>query len=379
MWPRQQSWADYRPKGGILATTRTGPGADHPPVFVPVDVSLTPDGLLTITYNNTKVYDNVPVGYIPISGSFGFGAGTEEVTVFKRDNFWIDDLSITTTTVSGAHVVSVNPPSQNAAPDAPISIGVQDLGAGAVQMQVDNITVTPTKTDAGGGLTTITYQPTALFDPGSPHSIKLTYAGKTFQYGFTVAKAPIIPASAAVAAGSVDKSKTGFKVRVYQVEAVQVDNTPARAEKELAGLLGPNTADLSAANPDGTFSADVINFSHDGSPVGDIEGDSSIPGIPGSATDPTGNLAIEVTGFLDLKPGAYSIGTVSDDSIAVSIGAEPRDATALTLFDIAIGRASAPFIIQQAGIYPFRPYGRREADPEIWSFGARMPRELKSC
>ncbi|GEM_PF-875245 len=346
------------------------PGTGHPALFVPVQVALTPDGLLSVTYNNTKVFDNVPIGYIPTDGRFGFGAGTEEQTAILRDNFWIDDVSITTTPLSGAAVVSVEPATQNAAPDAAINIGIQGLGTGTVQLQVDNKDVTATKSDAGGGITLVSFRPSVLFDPGSTHTVKLVYGGKTFQYGFTVAKSPIIPATAAAAAGSVDTSKAGFKLRVYQVESGVTENSAARGEKELAGLLGPNTADLSVANSDGTFNKDTINFEQDGSAAGDIDGDELIPGIPGNSSNPTDNIAMEVTGFLDLKPGAYTIGSVSDDSIKVTIGGEPRDVTALTLFDIAIGRATGSFIIQQAGLYPFRAIwteGGGGANIELWS------------
>src|SRR5206468_3703035 len=108
-----------------------------------------------------KVYDNVPIGYIPISGRFGFGAGIENQTAIVRDNFWIDDLSITTTTVTGAYVASVDPSTQNVSPDAAVNIGIQDLGTGAVQMEFDGKVVATTKTDAGGGLTIVSYRPAA--------------------------------------------------------------------------------------------------------------------------------------------------------------------------------------------------------------------------
>ncbi len=356
-----------------FAGLRTDPAGDgHAPVFVPVTVQVSADGLLSVSYNGTNVFDKVAIGYIPLQGQFGFGAGIENQTAIVRDNFWIDDLSITTTPVSGSYVTSVEPGTQNAAPDAAVKIGIQDLGATTAQMLFDNTAVTPTKSDAGNGITLLTYRSNGLFDPGSTHTVKVTFGSKTFQYAFTVSNSPLIPPSAAAVAGSVDTGKAGFKVRTYQVDAGQGDNSAARAEKELSGALGPNTADLSSANPDGTFSANVINFSLDGSDAGSIPGDSLIPGIPGNATvDPNGNVAMEVIGFLDLKANtAYTIGAVSDDSIKVTIGAEPRDVTATTLLDIAIGTATGSFIVQQAGIYPIRALwtqGGGAASLELWS------------
>src|SRR5262245_41684028 len=82
---------------------RTDPaGTNHAPVFVTVQVKLDPDGTLDVTYNGSMVYSNVPIGYIPIAGQFGFGSGTEEQTIGNRDNVTIDDVSIFTTNLVGA-------------------------------------------------------------------------------------------------------------------------------------------------------------------------------------------------------------------------------------------------------------------------------------
>src|SRR5262245_9408683 len=82
---------------------RTDPaGTNHAPVFVTVQVKLDPDGTLDVVYNGNNVYSNVPIGYIPIAGRFGFGSGTEEQTIGNRDNVWIDDVSIFTTNLVGA-------------------------------------------------------------------------------------------------------------------------------------------------------------------------------------------------------------------------------------------------------------------------------------
>src|SRR5262249_32866284 len=143
-----------------FAGLRTDPaGTGHAGVFVPVSVVVSEDGLLTVSYNGTNVIDKVAIGYIPTQGQFGFGAGIENQTAIVRDNFWIDDLSITTKIASGAYVTSVEPPTQNAAPDSSVKIGIQNLGTATVQMTVDNGAVTPTTSDAGGGITLLTYRP----------------------------------------------------------------------------------------------------------------------------------------------------------------------------------------------------------------------------
>ena len=195
---------------------RTDPaGTNHAPVFVTVQVKLDADGTLDVIYGTNVVYDNVPIGYVPIAGRFGFGAGTEEQTIGNRDNVTIDDVSIVTTNVIGVSIASVSPPVLDARPDAAIVIGIADLGAGATTLQFDGTNVSPSSVTVGN-ITTLTYQPPALLTPGSTHTANLTYGAKTFNYAFTVVNATIIPPSAAALAGSVNTNNSGFRVRTYQ-------------------------------------------------------------------------------------------------------------------------------------------------------------------
>src|SRR6185369_9079587 len=271
---------------------RTDPaGTNHAPVFVTVQVKLDPDGTLDVTYNGTNVYNNVPIGYIPIAGRFGFGSGTEEQTIGNRDNVTIDDVSIFTTNLVGASIASVSPPVSDARPDAAIIIGIADLGGGATTLQFNGTNVNPSSATAGN-ITTLTYQPPALLTPGSNYTVNLTYGAKTFAYAFTVVNATIIPASAAALAGSVNTNNSGFRLRVHQTHEAQSIASAQRAEQQLAGLLGANIADLRGANPDGTFDAEVINFNESGVGVGDILGDVNFPGIPGTEQT-SDNIALE--------------------------------------------------------------------------------------
>src|SRR6185503_19206739 len=130
-------------------------------------------------------------------------------------------------------------------------------------LQFDNGTVSPSSVTVGN-ITTLTYQPPALLAPGSTHTVNLTYGAKTFAYAFTVIDATTIPPSAVALAGSVNTNSSGFRVRVHQTQEAQSTASAQRAEQQLAGLLGANIADLSGANADGTFDAEVINFEQDG-------------------------------------------------------------------------------------------------------------------
>ncbi|MSU36332.1 MAG: hypothetical protein EXS36_14795 [Pedosphaera sp.] len=231
--------------------------------------------------------------------------------------------------MTGASITSISPPVSRASPDAPIVIGIADLGNGATTLLLDNAAVTPSK-GTFGNITTLTYQPPALLTPGS-HTVNLSYAGKTLNYAFTVLNAIIIQASVAAQAGTVDTSKGGFTVRVHQTRESQNKTTGQRAEQQLAGLLGANIADLSSANANGTFGREVINFDEAGNSAGDITGDEAIPGIPGTEGG-SDNIALEAIGYLDLKPGVYTLGGVTDDSLRLSLGRDPRDVTSVRRF-----------------------------------------------
>ncbi len=346
-----------------------GPGTNHAPVFVTVQVKLDPDGTLDVTYNGTNVYNNVPIGYIPIAGRFGFGAGTEEQTIGNRDNVTIDDVSIFTTNVVGASIASVYPPVLDARPDAAVVIGIADLGGGATTLQFDGSTVSASSSTAGN-LTTLTYQPPALLTPGSTHTVNLTYGSKTFAYAFTVVNATIIPATAAALTGSVNTNNSGFRVRTHQTHETQSTASAQRAEQQLAGLLGANIADLSGTNSDGTFDAELINFEQNGNFAGDITGDASFPGIPGTEGG-YDNFAVEAVGYLRLQPGVYVIGGVSDDSMRLSVGSDPRDiVTSVRLADTLLGRVQTTIIVTNAGIYPLRVLYSETiaaANLEVWN------------
>ncbi|MBX3746496.1 MAG: hypothetical protein KF833_14405 [Verrucomicrobiae bacterium] len=337
---------------------RTGSPNNQTPTFVPVEIRLDPDGTLDVTYNGVKVYDNFPIPYAPIAGNFGFGAGTAELTAALRDNHWIDDLSITTTTVSGAHVLSALPLGATVRPDARVEIQLQDLAGASVALQFNGATVQPTVATAGA-VTTVTYDPPGTLAPGSTHEVQLTYGDKTLRYAFTVVSAPVIPAAFAVPAATVATAQSGFTVRVHQLESAPPGgNTADRVERQLAGEYGENIADISLGVGDGSFLVDVINFEQDGFDAGLVNSatghpDDFIPGIPG-LLGTYDYIAMEIIGYLDLAPGAYTFGAVSDDNFRLTIGDNPRDVTALRLLDTPIGTVRGTFIIEQAGIYPVR-------------------------
>jgi hypothetical protein len=363
-----EAWNQTDPPGiyvkqkGVVVTSRAysklatdGAGTTSIPKFVLVNVTLTADGLLSVNYNGDQVFDKAPIGYFPIEGQFGFGAGTEGQAATLDSNFWIDDLSITTTTVSGAYVVSAAPPTQGALPNASIQIGIQGLNGASVQMTLDGASVSPSTSDAGNGVTLVTYTPASPFHPGSTHSTKVTFGTQTFQYGFTVTPATLLTPDNSIDPTTVDTSVSGFHIRIYQTGTFAIGSN-SDAEAVLAGSKGPNIASASSADVNGG-----INFELTGTDAGGVPGDTTFPGIPGTAADGTSttdNFAMEATGYLVLNAGSYTFGVNSDDGFKLTAGANPRDVTALSLATFGGPRAPAEstgtVVVQQSGTYPVR-------------------------
>ncbi|MCI0536869.1 MAG: hypothetical protein L0Z50_16765, partial [Verrucomicrobiales bacterium] len=326
--------------------------------FVDVEVNLDPDGTLDVTYDGVKIYDNAGIGYTPIAGVFGFGAGTAELTAALRNNHWIDDVNITATAVSGSYISSKAPAAQNARADSAVAITVANLSSQSVQLTLNGTAVTPT-VNQQGATTTITYRPPQLFPSESKQTVALTYDGKSFSYDFTIGAYKTISGAAKAPAGSVNTSSSGFNVRTYQVVAPPPSGV-STAERQLAGLSGANIANLTGVGADGRFNLDLVNYSEDGSAAGNISApaETLIPGIPGMT--PEGNEAfdnyvVESIAYLDLPQGYVVLGVASLDGFQVSLAQDPRDATA-TIVGLVNGGANTTFsfLVEEAGIYGVR-------------------------
>ncbi len=349
--------------GGAKVAARSFKGLQtYPPNstaarFADVEVRIDPDGTLDVTYDGVKVYDNVGIGYTPIAGLFGFGAGTAELTAAIRNNHWIDDVNITTATVgTGAYVSAKSPAAQNAPANAVVSITVENLASATVSMTFDGAAVTPTVTSQGN-TRTVTYDPPGLLASGTSHKVELTYdTSKTFAFDFAVARYATIPASAKAQPGTVNTGSSGFKAKVYQVQAPSPSSLTT-AERQLAGLSGPNIADLTAATG-GLFNLVTVNFDDDQAGVGTFPNDDPIPGYPGYNADGLesyDNVAIESTAYIDLPAGLVTLGVQSDDGFGVYIGGDARDISNQLVGNVnGVANSTFSFVVEEAGIYGIR-------------------------
>ncbi len=191
-------------------------------------------------------------------------------------------------------------------------------------------------------------------------------------------------------------SGAGFRARVHQLDR-SLDgnqgnggrytgqsgggNNMPRPEIQLSngyinrtnGLPYPNMV-APGPNPDGTYDVpEVINFSHaqsaggPASNAGIFNGDTQIPGVPGSGTSNYGldNLACEFTTYLELKAGIHVLGANVDDGWVCISAPNPKDTlgTLLGWRNSPGGQNGNPahnpnavftVIVLEDGIYPIR-------------------------
>src|SRR5947207_4892466 len=171
--------------------------------------------------------------------------------------------------------------------------------------------------------------------------------------GTAIAQTPTaIPPGYAMPAGSVNTGVPGFLVRPYQTAASSGGNL-AWTEEQLAGLHGPNTADLSGANANGYYTvATVVNW---GDTVDNFPAADAFPG------GGTANFSEEVITYLEFPTsGTYTLGVNSDDGFGLAVSyLNPKDrfsSVALGQFNATRGAADTTFqvSVSQPGIYPVR-------------------------
>jgi len=180
--------------------------------------------------------------------------------------------------------------------------------------------------------------------------------------GTAIAQTPtVIPPNFAMPAGAVNTTAPGFVVRPYQT-AASSGGTLAWTEEQLAGQHGPNIADLTGANANGTFTVGtVVNWSAPSGVVVDgFAAADAFPGVPDGSPS-TANFSEEVLTYLEFPAaGTYTLGVNSDDGFGVAVSPlNPKDrfsAVQVGKFDGTRGAGDSTFqvSVSQPGIYPFR-------------------------
>jgi hypothetical protein len=195
----------------------------------------------------------------------------------------------------------------------------------------------------------------------------------------TIPAYAVIPASAALAPGSVDTSKRGFIWRIHQVESDTIlANSKSRALSQLNGQLGANIADPAAVGAAESAApaaspatapiefkvASVINFSQtENENNGNFTPDLQMPGVPGTSGG-NNNIAAAALAALEFSAaGTYSMIVNSDDGFETVAGKNPNDVFATQLGIYEGGRGASDtvfnFFVEAPGLYAFVPSGMR--------------------
>jgi len=226
----------------------------------------------------------------------------------------------------------------NATVMAVISHGSVTVDDATVVAKLNGV-VTPANVTTAAGKTTVTLQPPGgLLPSGTATTITIEFRDKatpavaySTAWTFTVQAYTVLSDCLWTAPGTVDTTKPGLKARVWQLDQVgsnTIVNRIHRAEQQLAGVIGPNVANLEEA-VDGWFPCDLINWDADSADNGNwpfsYHG-TTVPGVPGTTTGgyPTDNVAAEIVTYIDFPTaGFYGMGVNSDDGFNVTAADTP--------------------------------------------------------
>jgi hypothetical protein len=230
---------------------------------------------------------------------------------------------------------SANPPesSVGAGPVVDISVTLQDrftaVNTNSIQFFLDGNLVSPSiqKVETN----TIIQYAAGLLPALSQHTYKIVFGDdgtpvtiQTNEVRFTVADYLALPMALRSQPGSEDTSKPGFNVSVYQVDTllqtqppiVQI-NLPASmsfSEAVLAGMAGPNDANLAGAATGNTYEVpSVINWITLFGATANFPNDELFPGIPGTFGSER-SFVHEVRTFMRFPTsGFYQMGINNED------------------------------------------------------------------
>lgn len=232
------------------------------------------------------------------------------------------------------HNIAPYPSSVDNDPRHPILIelidGVAAVNDSSIVLTVNGSAVTPQITNLAQ-ITSLSFAPPGnRWLPDSKNTVSLTYkdanaVSRTETWTFNVGH--YLTLTAADSAKGTP-SLPGYTARIYQVASrdgeasgVGTENWNEVTDDILAGLYGPNVADLSAAGPDGIFRfSGTLDWDQDSNNGNFTTGSANIPGIPGT-TGSNDNIAAEIlTNIAFPAPGVYVMGVNSDDGFRLTLG-----------------------------------------------------------
>lgn len=285
------------------------------------------------------------------TGAIPAGARRARVTIHATSvsgapDGYVDNVSLDVGDASSTNpAISSAVPANNAVNAGPvvnIALTIEDrvkaVDLNSIQLFLDNALVAATtqKVDTN---TFVNYS-AGLLPALSQHTYKIIFGDngapstkQTNEFSFKVADYLTLPLSLRTPLGSEvveDTEQPGFNVNVYQVAPIDGDPLPAQhnipssvafGESVLAGLVGPNIADLTGAAQTNRFEVPgVINWLGFAGATGNFENDTGFPGIPGTAgTDD--NFVDDIRTYIRFPtPGYYEMGINSEDYLRLTAG-----------------------------------------------------------
>ncbi len=333
----------------------------------PFSVDLSETGKLVIKW---KGHEITPAGglqttFIPSPGRLVLVARTGGL----NQNQHIDNLKITTIASSTPTVGVIN--SSPAGFDFTIlDAGADKVDSTTVTVKLNGTSVTPVVSKTGDTTSVSFNEFPTLIAAGSANTIVVSFKDNfgnplSVTRDYTPTDYAVVPPALALPAGATTTTP-GFVIKSYQTAAGN-GNSLALTQDELAGLLGANLADLSAADANGLFhEVGVINYAKDTDTTaqGNFGGETVIPGFPGTGPNGYDNAALEATTYLKFPAaGVYTMGVSSDDGFRVTIAksaATKLGGVMLGQYNNTGGRGAGipgslfTFVVQQAGTYPAR-------------------------
>src|SRR6185503_13098519 len=151
-------------------------------------------------------------------------------------------------------------------PWADVRIGgvvANGVGDPTLRLLLNGAPVTATLTTNGTDVT-VNYKPAAPLASGSTNTASLVYGGTTNSWTFIVQTYTNLNASDAQPLSAAAGATRGFRVKMTQVASTTgfTQNSVARAEAQLAGILSPDVS-MPGPGPNGTYTYNnIINWNN---------------------------------------------------------------------------------------------------------------------
>jgi len=281
------------------------------------------------------------------TGTIPAGARTARIRIVSTSTGGLPDgyvdlvsLDVVDAGLATPTLASASPPDNavGVGPVVNLSITLQDrstaVNTNSIQLFLDSNLLSPSiqKLDTN----TVVQYAAGLLPALSPHTYRIVFSDngapvttQTNQFQFTVADYLTLPASLRSPLGSEDITKPGFNVSVYQVDTLPATDPPTAqvdlpasislSEAALAGLVGPNIANLGGAAAGNTFEViGTVNWATFGGATANFPSDEPFPGIPG-VTDSELSFVHELRTFVRFPTsGYYQMGINNEDQFRLT-------------------------------------------------------------